>query len=199
MLEWLYRLYSVKEKPIQRCDLVVALGYGLLEEGHLPDAAKKSIEKAVSIANRYNVRLAWASSNYFWPGSDETEDKLKWEQARVFGLSDPPIMAGGVTNTVTEAQAIKEAVEDELKGKTVVVVADWIHSPSVVKVWKHVLPEMSIVLSIVRGSWNEPHLAFFQRSELRWLLINIFRHLALMILGTRVVSLIHQPTSKKGV
>lgn len=204
-LGWIYRLgkslYSLSSSKFSQCDLVVPLGYGMLVQNKLPDAAKKTLREAVQIASKYQVPIVWASSNYFWPGCEEEENRLKVGEVNTAGLTTEIIITEGVTNTVTEAQSIRQAVIKagiKLQSKTIVVVADWPHARSALKIWKQVSPESIIVMVSINGRWNESHLAFFQRSELRWLFINIFRHLALMIFGMRIVSLMQHPVSKKG-
>ena len=204
---WIYRLgkslYSLKNPQISQCDLVVPLGYGILFQKKLPDAAKKTLREAFQITSQYQAQIAWANSNYFWPGCQYEENQLKLEEAENAGLTIEPIIVNeGITNTINEAQKIREAVIKtglELQSKTIIIVADWAHARSASKIWKKVFPESTIIMTSIDGKWNESHPAFFQRSELLWLFINIFRHLALSIFGMKIVSLIHHPTSKKDV
>lgn len=193
-------LYYLKNPQLARCDLVVPLGYGLLNRNELPDAAKKTLREAVQITSKHRVPIAWASANYFWPGCEEEENQLKVAEANVAGLNTELIIAEGVTNTVTEAQSIRQAVIKagiELQSKTIIVVADWPHTRSALKIWQQVFPESTIIMISIDGRWNKFHPAFFARSELRWLFINIVRHLGLMVFGMRFVSLIRHPISKK--
>lgn len=172
------------------------LGYGLLRRHRLPDAAEKTLQEAVRIASRCQAPLAWASSNYFWPGCEEEENRLKTQEVNALGLTSKPIIAEGITNTVTEAQSIREAVTGtgyELLSKTIVVVTDWPHARSARKIWRKVCPESIIIVVSIEGKWEKSHPAFFQRSELRWLLINLVRHVGLTIFGMKFVSLIHHP------
>ena len=202
---WIYRLgkslYSLKNLPFSRCDLVVPLGYGLLNRSDLPDAAEKTLREAVQIAYKYQVPITWANTNYFWPGCEEEENQLKIQEVNTlkWKLTTKPIIAKGVTNTVTEAQSIRQAVVEagvELQSKIIVVVADWPHARSARKIWRKVFPEAIVVVMSIEGKWDRSHPAFFARSELRWLFINVVRHLGLMIFGMKFVSLIRHPTSK---
>ena len=202
--KWLYHLgkslYSLKDPEFSNCDLVVPLGYGLINQNELPDAAEKTLRKAVQIASKYRVRIAWASANYFWPECEEEENRLKMAKVNAGGLIALPIIAEGVANTVTEAQGIRQAVTRagfRLQSKTIVVVADWPHARSARKIWRKVFPEAIIIVVSIEGKWDRPHPALFARSELRWLFINIVRHLGLMIFGMKFVGLIRHPISKK--
>jgi hypothetical protein len=199
--KWLYSLaklvYSLKVAKLSGCgdvDLVVPLGYGLLNTHKLPDAAKETIRQAIIISNRYQAPIAWANADYFWLGAEEEENRLKLQEAHLWGLTSRPIIAHGVANTVTEAQSIRRAViEDGHRFKKIVVVADWPHARSVRKIWRKVFPESKILVISIEGKWDKTHPAFFLRSELRWLFINLVRHVGLMIFGMKFVSLMRHP------
>lgn len=202
--EWVYRLcelfYRPKDSKFSRCDIVVPIDYGILFQKKLPDAGKKTIREAVRIASDHQVLIVWASANFFWPGCQQEEDALRIEEAKIAGLTANPIISRkGTTNTITEAENIREAIIEasiELRSKIIVVVANWPHARSVRKIYKRIFPESTIAVRSINGQWNESHPAFFGRSELRWLLINIFRHLALILFGIRIVRLAKQPIIK---
>lgn len=207
---WIYRLarsiYSLKNSQFSSCDLVVPLGYGLLNRNTLPDAAQKTLKEAVRIATEHQVPLAWASANYFWLGCEEQEGRLKMAEANAVGLSTLPIVAEGVTNSVTEARSIRRAISKtglKFQCNVIVIVADWPHARSARKIWREVFPESVIAVVSIDAQWNESHPAIFARSEWRWLFINVVRHIALIILGAeRVSRLPHHPIkeiSKRGV
>ncbi|MFH1780775.1 MAG: hypothetical protein ABH841_02125 [Candidatus Nealsonbacteria bacterium] len=190
------RLYSLKNPKFFYCDLVVPLSYGLLNQNKLPDAAKETLREAVRIASQHRAPIAWANSNYLWPRCEEEENQLKVAEANIAGLITAPIIAGGVTNSITEAQSIRQTVIKkglDLQFRKIAVVVDWPHARSALKIWKHVFPESTIIVISVNGNWHEDHPCFFQCSEARWLLINIVRHFALILLGMKTVSLFHQP------
>ena len=76
--------------------------------------------------------------------------------------------------------------------------ADWLHARSVLKIGKHIFPEATVVIKSLNDEWNEPdHPSFLLRSKLRWFSVNLIRHLALMVLGFKIVGLIKQPINKK--
>ncbi|MFH1780861.1 MAG: hypothetical protein ABH841_02565 [Candidatus Nealsonbacteria bacterium] len=189
--------YGLKNIPFTHCDLVVPLGYGLLNHNKLPDASEKTLREAVKIANQYQAPIVWANVNYLWPECAEAENRLKTEKARLAGLTSAPIIVQGVTNSVTEAQNIRLTLEQTsisiLQSKTIIVVADWPHARSARMIWREVFPESTVIIKSIYGRWNEHHPCFFQRSESRWLIINLIRHLALIILTAEGISRFRQP------
>lgn len=204
---WIYSLvkplYSVKNTQFSQCDLVVPLGYGLLSQNKLPDASEKTLREAVRITSKYGTQIAWTSADYFWPECQQEEDQIKIKKAEITGLTTAPIIARrGATNSVTEAEGIYRAVIEagvELRSKTIVVVADWPHTRSARKIWKLIFPESNIIMISIDGKWDKSHPAFFCRSELRWLIINIIRHIALILFGMKAVSFVRHPISRKDV
>lgn len=193
--KWFRQIYRLNQNVIF-CDLVVASSYGLLFSKTLPDPAEKTLEEAIKIALSYQAKLAWASANYFWPGCQDEENQLKLEKAKLAGLT-PIVASKGAGNTVNEAEVIREAIIQtgfSLAYATIIVVADCFHSRSVRVIWKRVFPESFIAVKSVEGRWDEDHPIRFARSEWRWILINVIRHLGLIILGNRIMGSIRHPT-----
>ncbi|MFH1575806.1 MAG: hypothetical protein ABIB55_02595 [Candidatus Nealsonbacteria bacterium] len=188
--------YSIKNPELSRIDLVVPLGYALLNGGELPDAAEKTLQEAVRIAIKYQAPIAFASTSYFGSARQGTESQLRASRIRAAGFAGKVMIGKGAINSVTEAQGIRQAVIKVgiIRGKRIVIVADWPHARSVRRIWRQVFPDANIVMVSVEGRWNEAHPCFFQRSESRWLFVNIVRHLGLIVLGTKIVGLFYQPT-----
>ena len=195
---WLYRVYSIKNSDFSRCDAVVALGYGLLKNKKLPDAEKKTLAEAVRIASKFNVLIVWANSGYLYSGCAEEEEALKQAEINSMGFSagQVKLLPEGVTNTVTEAEGIRSVLSDA-GSKTIVVVADWAHSKSARLIYRKIFPKADIVMRVVEGQWNEDHLISLARSNFRWLFINVVRHLALRILGLKLVSRVKHPVENR--
>jgi len=193
---WLYRVYSIKNLDFSRCDAVVALGYGLLKNKKLPDAEKKTLTEAVRIASKFNVPIAWANAGHLYAGCAQEEEALKQEEINSLAFSGQvKVFPEGITNTVTEAEGIRSVLSDaELKN--IVVVVDWAHSKSARLIYRKIFPKANIVLRVVEGQWNEDHVISFCRSNFKWLFINIVRHLALRILGLKLVSRVKHPVEK---
>jgi len=176
------------------CDLVVPLGYGLTLDNQLPDAEMKVLDETVVIANGMRAKVAWASSSYFFPGSKEHEDELKrWYLGN--RLLEPPLVAEGITNSVTEAIEVKKAAEYAgLHPQLIVIVLDWPHARSAQLIWKKVFPDAHIGVRSVVGRWDRSHRASLQQSDFRWLCACIARHAALYTLGVDRVAKIQHPT-----
>lgn len=201
MLNKLISLVYGIEQDVRGCNLVVPLSYGILSSEKLPDASKKTLYTAVQIALQYDVPIVWASTNYFWDGCWEEENELKLQEVKQAGFINNPIISKyGLTNTITEAQNIRRSLMDAtINPRTIVVVADRLHGRSAKLVWKQVFPESTIVIRSVNAKWNENHVIFFGRSYCRWLLINILRHIALLLFGIKLVGrLPTHPISKRG-
>ena len=205
MLERLFRrFYALNERENSSCELVVPLGYGLLFEGELPNASKKTLLEAVKIAVEQEAQIVFTSSNYFWPGCKKQENKIKLEMiAETVGptlASQTLIARNGATNTVTEAKAIRGTLVDagfNLHTR-IIVIADWRHARSTRWVWRRVFPESEIIVRSVDGQWNENHPALFQRSNERWTLINLIRHVGLIFCSDDIVGRFRHPIAKKG-
>lgn len=196
-------LYGMKKPKFSNCDFVVPLAYALINEEELPEISKKVLQQASKTALKYQAQIAFSSVGYFWDGDTQQENALKSKQIRIFGFTHKPITTEkGCTNTLTEMQNVREAIISagyELNNKTIVFVADWLHARSALKVCKHVFPEATLFIKSINDEWAEPnHPSFFLRSKLRWFLINLIRHMALIVLGFKIVGLIKQPTNKKG-
>ncbi|MFA6551991.1 MAG: hypothetical protein WCT19_00645 [Candidatus Paceibacterota bacterium] len=188
-------LYGLPDSEIGFCDLVVPLGYGLTIDDELPDATKKTVLEAIRVAEKHKARIVWASSNYFFPGCERVENEKK---LALFGpeFSMSPILIGsGITNSVSEAREIKIACQKaSLFPKDIVVVCDWPHARSTRLIWRKVFPESNILIRNVEGHWDETHRATLQKSQERWLLACLLRHVALITLGHERVSRIQHPT-----
>lgn len=186
--------------------IVVPLGYGLLLNNELPDASEKTLEKAVKISFENQALIAWTSANYFWPRCQAQEDEIKVKVAENADLKNPPIIGKeGATNSVTEAEDIRQALFEariELKDTIVVIVADHPHAKSAEYIWRRVFPESIIAITTVEGEWNNKlNPAFLARSKKRWLFANFLRYCVLRIpfVGMKLAKRMKHPISKKGV
>lgn len=196
--KWWYRLarliYGLEDEQFSRCDIVVPLGYGLTKDGKLPDGAKKTFIMAAIVAAKFNSSLAWASSNYFWPGCKEQEDTEKSALLESLNFNLPRIIAEGITNSVSEARKIKKAlVREKVMAQIIVVVCDWLHARSAKLIWEKIFPDAEITFLSVEGKWGKTHAAILQQSDFRWLITCILRHLALILLGVERVANFQHP------
>ncbi|MBI4709165.1 MAG: hypothetical protein HY764_03120 [Candidatus Portnoybacteria bacterium] len=201
MAKWWYRLarklYGVPDSEILKCDVVVPLGYGLNRRHELPAASIDTLLQAMIIANNLNATIVWASANYFWPGCDKEEDKEKDYFLQEWKFTGKRIMTGGVTNSVTEAEAIRRAINKaDIQSQYIALVCDWPQTRSARLIYRKVFPESEILIWNVNTDWDEEcneMVIFLTRSNARWLFANILRHLMLRLMPFKWVAKIKQP------
>ncbi len=179
-------------------DLIVPLGYGLTKNDQLPEIEKQILAYAALFIPNEETKVAWSSSSYFFQGSAAYEDALKHKFLLAYvrhGLGTP-VVGGGVTNSVTEAEAISLALQKEgvSAPKHILVVCDWAHARSVRIIWRHFFPEARISTHSVEGVWEPSHRGKFQGSNAVWFLACVARHVALRVLGVKWVGNFRQPT-----
>jgi len=176
---------------------VVVPGYGLLKYTTLPDAEKTVLREAARIARDFGSPVIWANAGYLYPGCGNDENNLKLKEAASLGLvSKLIVVQEEITNTVTEALSIRDTLKADCKAKTIVVVAERAHSPSVRWIYKRVFPEAKIALVVVDANWNEQNIVLLASGNWRWLFINVVRHFALIVLGLNIVGRMKHPTAR---
>jgi hypothetical protein len=166
------------------CDLVVPLGYGLTKTNELPDATRLTLLTAACLADTYHAKIAWSNSNYFGPGCQELENEQKLQILKRLdkSLASPPIVPDtGISNSVSEAREIRDALA--FTPKKIMVVLDWPHGRSALKIWEKTFPDSKIVIRNIDSSWDSSHRAVLQRSNFLWLSSCLLRHFALTVMG----------------
>jgi len=187
-------LYGLKDNAVSDCDLIVPLGYGLDKLEELPDPSIKTLKAVARIAILQGEVIAFASSNYFWAGSDEYENSLKIKYLLSLGVEKRVVVAKGITNSVTEARNILNSViKNNIPHRRILVVCDWMHARGARIIWKKIFPGSRILIVSVDGKWDKHHVASLQQSSFRWLLACILRHVALILLGPNMVERIRHP------
>ncbi|MES2215717.1 MAG: hypothetical protein V4481_00260 [Patescibacteria group bacterium] len=190
-------LYGLKTQSTGNYDVIVPLGYGLDVENNLPVAEQQVLTMAVSMAKSNQALLVWASSSYFFRGSEKHEDQLKEKFVRDQKFAGEVVVSSGISNSVTEAREIKEALQRKgVKSGRFAVVLDWPHARSARKIWRKTFPGFSIDFVSIQGVWNRSNRAYLQQSEFRWLAACILRHVALIVLGLDRVAKIQHPIEK---
>lgn len=170
---------------------MIPLGHGLLSQKQLPDAEKKILQEAARIVLEYQAPVAWANADYFWSGCEKEENELKIKELKSAGVTIAPIIGEGVVDTVTESRSIRKAViKAGLQSKIIVVVTDWPHTRRARRIFKKAFPESTIIMRSIEGEWNEGHSNFLARSNMRWLLANIFYHILLIAIKERGTALL---------
>jgi hypothetical protein len=167
-------------------------------DDQLPGVEKYVLAYTALFIPNEETRVAWASSGYFFPGSAAYEDALKHKYliASVRHGLGTPIVGGGVTNSVTEAEAISFALQKTgtPRPRHILVVCDWAHARSARIIWEYFFPEARISTHSVLGEWEPSHRGVWQRSNAVWFLGCVARHVALRLLGVKRVAAIRQPT-----
>lgn len=188
LTDWIYwfakKIYGISDDPrINYCDAVVALGYGFSSNG-LPDAAQKITKMAAQIAKLYNVPLVICNVNYFGEDKMQAEDAAKRAIIKHCQFDGKIIVAKPCQNSVTEARNIKQALlEAGVNPRTIKVVCDWPHGWSTRIIWRRTFPGVRIWIRSIDGQWDSSHFVPAQRSNLSWLITNILRHGALVVMG----------------
>jgi hypothetical protein len=137
-----------------------------------------------------------ASSSYFWPGCIVQENNLKMVILKGFGISkERIILLGGVKNTLEEIKKVRGIVG---QNKPVILsIVDDIHVRSVRSMFAKIFPEAKIIIRNVEGNWDDPESPLvFGRSNWRWLMANVVRHVGYLFIGERIASFQH-PLKKK--
>ncbi len=205
MTEWLkklvrnvYGLRNGNDNEMGDGALVVALDYGLTVTNGLPIIEKTVLAEAARIARERHGRLAWASANFLFPHSETIGDAMKYLFLKRKGMWGGDVIApSGVTNSVTEAYAIRHEVERRgLRPGTVVVVLHWLHARSVCRIWKKAFPDARIVIrSMETPYWEGLNRVKMLQSENTWLFACLARHLALLLLGPDRIIGIREPVT----
>jgi len=92
-------------------DIIAPLGYGLLPDD-LPLATVANLEKAVLARKRFRRALiVFGNSSHCFPGSEVVEGRLKHNLLVQYDVPLGTFLdVGPITNTVTEAEKIRDAV-----------------------------------------------------------------------------------------
>jgi hypothetical protein len=184
--KWIKSLYDLEE-DLNGCgyDVVIPISYALNRDKSLPDATKKTFREAVWQAGRFGIPIIWASSNFLFQGSKSIEDQAKKSFLKsIQSQKIDFIIAGGITNSITEAQSVKKALYSKsIRHKKMIIVCDWPHARSIQLIWQKVFPESEIIIKSVDAEWNNAHGIVFQRSLFRWFVACLIRHTALILFG----------------
>ena len=195
----LRQAYRLRDDPIIHCDLIVALGYGLLKNGNLPDATVRAFWRASALAAAHpRATVVLVNQNYLGDGTRETERMRKLELVRRSPFSERIVVARTpCVNSIGEAWAVlAETISRGLDKRDVVVVCDEAHMRSVKLIWSRVCRQSRIMLSSIEAWWEKEHILPFCRSPWRWFFSNIVRHAFLRVLGLSLMMRLHQPVGR---
>lgn len=198
MINWIVKLimkfWGLPDDLLENPEIITPHGYGLISSTELPDASQKIILEASKIAKEFpETRIVFASSNYFWEGHQEQEDNARLSLLVENGVSrERIVITEGISNTVQEVLAVLSKLRElGYNNKEIVVIVDQVHARSSKLIWEKLIPEAKIKIRSIKGLWDYRHPSLFQKSEARWLLVNILRHLSFMVFGKRIANLHH--------
>lgn len=164
-------------------DLVIVAEYaGLSRKGDvLPNATKQGLCLAAACVSSGTAReLAWGNSETPGPGADSLHmAKLQylWERYKV----SPRVVRVISNNTIQEIRAISRLRPDAQK---ILVICDRAHARRYRRLVKHFYAGRSIVMLPFPAKWNEAHPSFWQRSWIRWQIMNLCYYALMLVLGT---------------
>ncbi|MDO8492730.1 MAG: hypothetical protein Q7S34_03770, partial [bacterium] len=149
------------------------------------DAARKTTATAARIAILAKTApLVICNVNYFGEDKMQAEDAAKRKIIELQQFNGKIIVAKPCQNSVTEARNIKRALlEAGVNPKKITVVCDWPHAWSTRIIWRRTFPGVRIQIWSVAAQWDSSHFVPAQRSNLSWLITNILRHGALVVMG----------------
>jgi uncharacterized SAM-binding protein YcdF (DUF218 family) len=187
MLPFPLNLWPVRGILPQNPDVIVALDYGVTVSKRNSDATNGSIKTATEFLKNFpEAHIVFGTSSHSFQGSaafSTKEKKRLLEQLRV--PEEKFFYAGGITNTVEEACAIRRVLQEQkIQPKEILVVCDRLHSRSVRFVFESVFPEVRISLFFMYEAAVQ-HDSIFPvlRSRWKWFLANVERQAALRIMG----------------
>ena len=188
MLNWFARLWAV-EVPPQHPDVIVPLDYGHFNiewGGHISSMSRSGLLIATEwLARCPDAILVYANSSHSHAGSDvaAAEEKaqllLDWKVVS----AGQEIDAGGIENSVAEAEAVKKALlEDRMTPKEILVITGPLHSRSARFIWGKIFPGVRISLvHFPVSEWQRGNQFWFMRERWRWTLAAILRHTVVRI------------------
>ncbi len=177
-------------------ELIVPLDYAMDLSLGLAKPTMGGFCGALELACHYpDAALAFGNSSHCYPGSEKDEARFKDMLLQESGIANRVIDAGGITNTVTEARKIRDALPRDFFPKEILVITGPLHSRSAYLVWQRTFPSCRIsLLYFGVDECQENHFFPLQRSGWRWLAANVLRQLALLVLGLdRVARIQHKP------
>lgn len=182
-------------------DVILALSYAVKRD-RLTTGTQKVLEQAIDYWKQFHGGIiAFANCSHCYPGSERTEERLKYEILDQAGVSRFSVISSGpIVNTVTEAEVISRALKERgLSPKRFLVVSGAAHSRSAEFIWESMIEKYFpgaelIVRAIPFGyEYQKDHPLLMQRGPLRWIVANIVRQIFLRVLGLTLTGKIYEP------
>ncbi len=198
MLSFLLRVFewfwAKREILPYNPDVIVPLDYAMGQDRHISSMTVAGLYEAATYSVQFkDATVAYANSSHCFPGSEEVIAQEKWEYLSAIPWGYHPketIDAGGIVNSVTEAFAVRDALEEKgIQPKEILVITGKQHSRSALYIWRKVFPLAEISLVYFRGlEWHPTHMFPSQRGGWVWAKANILRQAALRIMGLKWVA-----------
>ncbi len=188
MLDWFQRLWAVSVSPYEP-EVIVPLDYGHFNiefGGHISSMSRSGLLKATEwLARCPNAVLVYGNSSHSYRDSDVAAAKEKAKlllDLRVVSAGRE-INAGGIENSVKEADAVSESLRQRgITPKEILVITGPLHSRSALFIWGKVFPGVRISLVHFDSSeWQRGNQFWFMRRRWRWTLAAILRHAVVRI------------------
>ena len=169
--------------------VIVAIGYGVLANGNLPDATASSIILAAKLSKESfpDALIAFASAEHCFVGCEVVELNEKLQILHGEGISPERIIyGGGITNMVTEAEAIRTALQRRgVSASEILLITDDLHGRGVMYIWQEFFPDTRLSLLYNDAhAYQADHPFPLQQRGWAWLLANALRQMALRVFGT---------------
>lgn len=206
ILRVLMELWSVNDLVFNSDppDVLAGPSYGIAAGGDLTNASREVFVGIARMAARFpEAAIVFGSVRYFagYPEAEcdyELLRKIDFLRLKLKDVINKVVYAGPVMTTIEEAQKCKEALAQAgIFPRHVVLIAGPAHSRTAKYVWEKVFPGVrTSVQSIPFGEETQPdQKMIFGRWPSVWLAANVARHIALLILGMRIVGHIRQPAT----
>lgn len=183
-------------------DVILALSYAVKRD-RLTAGTKKVLEHAIECWKEFRGGvIAFGNCSHCYPGSEKTEERLKYEILDQAGVSRSSVISSGpIVSTVAESETISRALRERgLSPKRFLLVSGTAHSRSAMYIWGKMIrkcfpgAELKIKIIPFEYEYQKDHPLLLQRDPARWIIANIGRQLFLRVFGLSITRKIHEPS-----
>lgn len=205
VFEWIVKRWSKLPELMVTVDnpaIIVPLGYAMLCGGNLPLITIDNFETAIAVRKCFPKALM-VFGNFChpcFPGSEVVESRLKHDllvQNKV--PLDAFLDVGPITtNTVTEAEGIKDALNTKgIDPKEIVLITGQTHARYAVLVWKETFPLAKIALAVTPyyGEYQLDQMIILQRRKYVVFLVRVVQYIIARCIGIGFFRKIQHPVS----
>lgn len=180
-------------------DVIVPISYCATPRG-LSHATRENMARAIEYAKQFpHAVTVFCNADYVFAGAAEIERSEKKRLFRESSIPDVSVKeAGGITNSVQEARAIRACLtENRIPQKRILLITGAMHAPSASLIWRRVFPKAEIAIRCIPSALETQadHSIIAVRSTSRWFIANVIRHLMLLTLGLDITEKFHHLVS----